>query len=564
MKKQCKPWLFSVLNILTIFNLLCYISIRSMWSGIIRYTDEMVPYILLCIIVLTALANTLLSLNKKYPLLLTILFSIINLVFLALNGFIISLTLDASIYFIREFIYNAGFLGIVIGIYLAITYLHTHAIFQKKWFPTALFLTLLLIGIFLRFDFNLRGGIDGTPVVYAVEDTYQIVFQTYSKGTAWVTIDGIEYNETYAGYRKTEEKIHKIIVPTAALDNTGEYTVSTRSMILRGPYSALQGNIISNTYQWRGLNAEDGLDYYVLSDTHNTQKSPTAAGSYFGDKLDFLICCGDTASWIDREEDLTEMLRLAATITKGQVPVVYARGNHETKGIRAHEYYKYVGADEENFYYTFRIKNVWGVVLDIGEDHRDKYEEYYGAAKFNAYRRAQTEYLDDILEHADYEFNAKGVDYRIAVCHIPLTVKYTNDHARVYKDAWIKRLNKMKLTVLYGGHVHQLWYIDDSFEDGATLTLSPHYSGKTEGNASRIMTNANFPAILVSRRSEGQLLPDREFVFDNGFWGVAVTSDGERTTMRYTNDHHEIMDNITCPWYEGIDYGSEIVIENVQ
>ena len=26
-----------------------------------------------------------------------------------------------------------------------------------------------------------------------------------------------------------EEKIHKIIVPTAALDNTGEYTISTRS-----------------------------------------------------------------------------------------------------------------------------------------------------------------------------------------------------------------------------------------------------------------------------------------------------------------------------------------------
>ena len=120
MKKQCKPWLFSTLNILTIFNLLCYISIRSMWSGIIRYTAEMVPYILLCIIVLTALAHTLLSLNKKYPLLLSILFSIINLFFLALNGFIISLTLDASIYFIREFIYNAGFLGIIIGISLII------------------------------------------------------------------------------------------------------------------------------------------------------------------------------------------------------------------------------------------------------------------------------------------------------------------------------------------------------------------------------------------------------------------------------------------------------------
>ena len=336
MKKQCKSWLFITINLITIFNLLCYYAIRSMWSGIIRYTADAVPYILLLVIAFCALIQTLFSINKKYPLILLILFTVVNLIFLGLNGFIISLTMDALIYFIREFIYSGVFLLIISGIFIAITTLHKHAVFQKKWFPTMLLLTLLFCGVLLRFDFNFRGGIDGTPVVYAVENNYQIVFRTYSKGSAWITIDGIEYNETYAGYRKTEEKIHKIIVPTAALDNTGEYTISTRSMILRGPYSALQGNTISQTYHWRGLNAEDGLNYYVISDTHNTQKSPTAAASYFGDKLDFLICCGDTASWIDREEDLTQMLKLAASITKGEVPVIYARGNHETKGVRAH------------------------------------------------------------------------------------------------------------------------------------------------------------------------------------------------------------------------------------
>lgn len=562
MKKQCPPWLFLTLNLLTILQLLCYIAIRSMWYGIARYSAVAVPYVLLLFIIIAALGHTLLSLNKKYLLIPAIISILINLFFLTLNGVVIYFTLYAYMYFLREFLYGAGFLAIIGALYFSIMTLHDRAVFQKKWFPTALFLVLLIAGCFLKFDFNFRGGIDGTPVVYAVNNNYQIVFQTTSKGTAWITIDGIEYNETYAGYRKTENKIHKIIVPTAALDNSGEYTVSTRSMILRAPFGALQGTTVSKTYHWRGLNADDGLNYYVISDTHNTQKSPTAAASYFGDQLDFLICCGDTATWIDREEDLTQMLRLAATITKGEIPVVYARGNHETKGVKAHELYKYVGSDNENFYFTFRIKNVWGVVLDIGEDHGDKYEEFYDAAKFNAYRRAQTEFLDDILEHADYEYNAKGVDYRIAVCHIPLTVKYTNDHARLYKDAWIKRLNKMNLTILFDGHVHQLWYIDDAFEDGATLTLSPHYSGKTEGNSSRIMTNATFPAILVSRRSEGQLLTYPEKVFDNGFWGLAVNSDGKWTTMKYTNELHQTLENITCPWYEGIDYGSEIVIKN--
>lgn len=375
MKKQCRPLLFIIINIVTIFNLLCYTSIRSMWSGIIRYTIEPMPYILLIIIAFCALLHTLLTINRKYPVFFAGVFVIVNLFFLALNGFIISLTLDASMYFIREFLYSGAFLLVIGIIFWAITSLYKHAIFQKKWFPTVLFLALLISGFFIQYDFVLYNSIDCTPAVYAVENTYQIVFTTKAKGTGWVTIDGIEYNDTYAGYRKTEDTVHKIIVPMAALDNAGEYTIHTRSMLLRGPFCPLQGETISKTYRWRGVNPEDGLNYYVLSDTHNTQKSPYAAGTFFGDSLDFLISCGDNASWLDREDDLTQMLRLAGNITNGEVPVIYARGNHETKGVVADEYYKYVGANGEDFYYTFRIKNVWGIVLDIGEDHRDGYQE---------------------------------------------------------------------------------------------------------------------------------------------------------------------------------------------
>ena len=90
MKKQWKPWLFFANHILTIFNLLVYISIRSMWSGIIRYTAEMVPYLLLCAISITALISVLFTINKKYPALWGIFSIIINFIFLALNGFIIS------------------------------------------------------------------------------------------------------------------------------------------------------------------------------------------------------------------------------------------------------------------------------------------------------------------------------------------------------------------------------------------------------------------------------------------------------------------------------------------
>lgn len=223
--------------------------------------------------------------------------------------------------------------------------------------------TLDSLKLFIReFGYSILyvGGIDKTPVVYAVEDTYQITFTTQAKGEAWVVIDGVEYSDTYAGYRQTESDIHKITVPMEALDNADSYTVYTRAMLLRGPYEALQGTTISETYTWRGINTDDGIQYYALSDNHLASKAPAAAANYWSNQLDFLIALGDSANWIDNKEELTQILYLASDITKGEIPVLYARGNHETKGILADQYHNYVAASGESFYYTFRLKNNLG------------------------------------------------------------------------------------------------------------------------------------------------------------------------------------------------------------
>ena len=563
LKKQCKPWLFISINVFIVLNLLCYFGIRSMWSGIIRYTFDSMPYLLLFGLVGACLCATLMSLHKKFYLIPGILFSLIGLVFLGLDAYIISLTTEASHYFIREFFYNLLYVGIIALLYCLIFVFPRFELFKKKWFASVLLVAFFVFSLLWNFDVLLPNSINCTPAVFAVEDTYQIVFTTSAKGTAWVEIDGVEYNETYAGYRMTEDRIHKVTVPMEALDNADSYTICAKSMLLRGPYSSMQGKTIRKSFSWRGVNPEDGLNYYVISDVHNVKNTPVDAASYFGDDLDFLINCGDQVSWIDRTSDLEETFRMCGKITKGEIPVVYARGNHETKGVLADEFHRYVGSTEDgDFYFTFRIKNIWGVVLDIGEDHADDFVEYYGAAKFDDYRDEQTVFLDEILANADKEFNAPGVDYRIAVCHIPLTVKATSDHAGKWKDAWVERLNQMNLTILYGGHQHQLWYIDPAFEDGTKMTQCEAYSGKATGNGKRVMTAATFPAILVSRKSEGQQLTYKEYVFDTKFIGVAATSDGTTTTLRYTNEKGEVVDNIISPWFEEIVYGNKIVIEN--
>ncbi len=561
MKKQCKPLYFLIINILLVLNLLIFWSIRSMWSGIIAIAGKPAPYILFGILVVTTFLVTTLNMYKKTMFPAMIWGCLINLLFLGLSGYMLSVTLDSLHYFILEFFRGTAFLaGIALFIILCFHSFHINWL-QKKLVQPACILLLSVIGFFLAFDIHLFNGFNKTPVVYAVEDTYQITFTTKAKGEAWVVIDGVEYNDTYAGGRRTESTIHKISVPMHVLDTADSYTIYTRAMILRGPYESLQGKTISKTYAWKGVNTEDGLNYYAFSDNHLASKAPAAAASYWGENLDFLIALGDTANWLDNEEELTNLLYLASDITKGEIPVIYARGNHEAQGLRFDEYHNYVGADGENFYYTFRLQNIWGIVLDLGVNHEDEYKEYAGTAKYNAYREEQTAFIDEILTNAEQEYLAEGVDYRIGICHIPLTISDVDDPLLPYKNAWVERLNQMHLTILYSGHFHELMFNDATMS--GTLTQTTTYTGKVENTDEYYLADANFASILVSKRGTAQICTDEENVFDKYFIGVAASVEGNETILKFTNESGKVVETVS-PWIEGAEYEKEIHVKNVK
>ena len=533
-----------------------------MWSGIISMTAKPVPYILCLVLALSTLLTTSCCIYKKYPLPLFVWNCILTLLFLGLNGYMISVTLDSLPYFLKEFLYSVTFAGIIAICIFLIFYSSKLALFQKKWLQPVFILLLFIIGFLSVYDIQLINGIDKTPVVYAVNDTYQITFTTYAKGEAWVVIDGIEYNETFAGGRRIENTIHKITVPMTALDSAESYTVYTRAMILRGPYESLQGSIISNTYSWKGVNPDNGIQYYVFSDNHLSEKAPADASRYWDEDLDFLISLGDTVNWIDDENELSHLLYLASDITKGEIPVIYARGNHEAYGTRFAEYYNYVGANEENFYYTFRLQNIWGIVLDLGVDHADDFSEYAGTAKYDNYRKEQTLFLDSILANAETEFLADGIEYRIGLCHIPLSFSKVGDPLLDIKKEWVSRLNKMHLSVMYSGHLHDLIFVDNTIETDTILTLLPEYSGKEEKNDQYIATGTTFPSILVSKRGTSQSRTNKENVFDKYFIGVAASVKNNETIIMYTSETGDVIETIS-PWFKDTHYGEEIRIKNI-
>ncbi len=384
-------------------------------------------------------------------------------------------------------------------------------------------------------------------VVYAVEDDYQIVFSTSDSAIAWVEIGGECYYDLYAGSMRSADKVHKVEVPQEVLDAAGGYTVCARQMIYRGPFGGCTGETISQSYDFRPVDTSDGLTYFTLSDVHEAVDAAAAAAQ--GDQ-DFLVLLGDIVSMVETEADAQLANELAHKVTGGQIPVIYARGNHEIKGEYAEVLYKYVGSQNQNFYYTVTLAGeVFCVVLDMGEDHEDDWWEYYGTAQFDRYRQEQTQMLEDILASGA----AENYRYRLALCHIP--VVYGNGKFVRFREEWTGLLNEMQIDMYLGGHNHELW----PFIPGQVEAYTPLTTADGQVRTDLYLTDFAFPGFLAGRRSLIQEGGTQKNGYDQ-YTGLQVQVDWEagEQTVCYRNSLGQTLTGF-YPFAEG--YFTEVVLK---
>ncbi|MEG1706956.1 MAG: metallophosphoesterase, partial [Clostridia bacterium] len=327
------------------------------------------------------------------------------------------------------------------------------------------------------------------------------------------------------------------------------------------------GSAVSKTYTFRPVDESDGLQIYAESDIHDYNGSAIKSAQFYGDKLDLYVLAGDISSSIIYNKNLEFINKTAYEVTKGEIPVVYARGNHETKNKLANQLYKYVGSVNEDFYYTFRLGSLWGVVLDMGEDHNDDWWEFFGAADFDAYRQKQVEFLDKVIDNADEEYNAEGVKTRVVICHEALafsidernTDKIFTPYLYPVFCQLVDKLNTMNIDFCISGHNHQIMYLEGNEARGTEYTKCKEYlGGKTSKTINIKTTGANFPTAIISRKSETQL--SATVGSDGAFIGTAFEIIDGRITLRFTNHIKEVISTIS-PWKDGLSFGKEIVIK---
>jgi hypothetical protein len=314
------------------------------------------------------------------------------------------------------------------------------------------------------------------PAVCCVGREYEIILLCNRNALASVTVAGVTYTDNNNGVMRTDTPVHKIKVPGKALDTARQYTVNLAPLADHCNYYPKPEPTQTYTYAFYPVPQDTDLpvQMYVLADTHGDGNTPArAATALSGNQL--LILDGDIGDSADTEDMITTMHRLASAVTGGTRPVIYARGNHDTRGHRAERLTDYVPTREGATFYSFRQGPVWGVVLDAGEDKPDASIEYGGVCDFPGFRQAQTAYLSSLIQNKEQEYEAEGVRYRIAICHMPFIdsrYAFSKTTPEIYAQ-WVSLLNRIGIQVLLCGHNHCLDELGAAVYEGAEKPSFP-------------------------------------------------------------------------------------------
>ena len=293
------------------------------------------------------------------------------------------------------------------------------------------------------------------PAVFAVKDKYQIMVMARSEILFWVTVNGKNYYDHSNGVIRSKEVIHRVSVPMAELDAAKEYTINYRRMIERKPYFSETEDIVSKTYEFKPVSPDGPIRIYHLSDTHGRFEQPAKAGQYFGDDIDLLILNGDIMDHSGDIKNFDLVYQLCEAITGGTRPVVFSRGNHDTRGIYAEKIADYTPNLHGNSYYSFRLGRIWGLVLDTGEDKPDNHAEYGNTMACHEFRLEEDEYIENVIKEEEYK--ADGVEYRLVIVHNPFvaTLRPPFDIEQELFGKWVKRIGEAIDPQLYiTGHLH--------------------------------------------------------------------------------------------------------------
>lgn len=269
------------------------------------------------------------------------------------------------------------------------------------------------------------------------------------------------------------------------------YRVVSKSILAFQPYEVVYGPVTtSEIREFRTLDPKKTeLRFVVFQDIHSdAAKLAGLAAKADPASADLVFLNGDNINDANKEEEvLSGAFGPAARLFGGTAPVVFIRGNHETRGAMARRLEGFFPPPAGRYYYAFSHGPVRFIVLDSGEDKPDDSPVYAGLADFDRYRTAQADWLKE--EAANPAF--RDAAFRIVFSHIPPYSRgTTSEHLT---SLWGPILSEAGVDLVLSGHLHSLYRLDPAPGKNAY----PVQGGPTDGVIKAAVTPARISLQII-------------------------------------------------------------------
>ncbi len=296
-----------------------------------------------------------------------------------------------------------------------------------------------------------------TPAVFVVGNTYQIMVPVTEESLFWVEVNGKCYYDEQNGVMRSRCPVHRVSVPMPELDAAKEYTVCEREIIERATVFPKSKDTVKITFKFRPI-PKDNVRMYVIADTHDQYEIPIRLAKEYGN-IDVLVMAGDIINHSGNLHNFDSVYKNAEGITNGEIPIIFARGNHDLRGYHAEKFDDYIPTQNGNVYYTFRLGNIWGMVLDTGEDKPDDHPEYGFTVACHKFRERETEFLKSVIKNAKDEYEADGIKYKVIIAHNPFAYVLPDPfdiELDMFKE-WLSLIKEnIKPDIMLCGHLHEM------------------------------------------------------------------------------------------------------------
>lgn len=347
-----------------------------------------------------------------------------------------------------------------------------------------------------------------TPTVFIVEKHYEILVCVKKNGLVRLLIDGKEVLEQNSGVLSSEKKVFKFKVNAKLLDKAKSYTVLYRQSIDRKSYWSIFGETKEQTFAFKPISKDQDINAYMIADVHALYDLAYKTGTFFKNAVDLFIFNGDICE-VQSHKDYLKACAFIGKLTKGKIPCIYTRGNHDTRGRLPECFDLYFPCVNKNFFYTFEIGAICGVVLDFGEDKVDTHDVYRDANRFSEYRRKEYQWLKKV--------NLPDGKIKLAICHVcpVMTTFNKGDEFDIERPLYQKinaQLERLNVDAMLCGHMHKAYML---------------YSGDEQNTLEH-----KYPVVVGSD-------PKNDFI------GTAITITKNQILVKFTDCNHKVIEQHT-------------------